>query len=147
VVTGFEPADILQAIYMLVMQVNRKSPEMEIQYRRAVTRSGNLIALFNMNEVFKRCDVHWRGIGMIPLSGLTFTRGYEKFDADKLMQFSIKQKQENKLCLCGEILRGKKIPPDCTLFARVCVPENPVGACMVSSEGTCSTFYKFRQNG
>jgi hydrogenase expression/formation protein HypD len=147
VITGFEPVDILQAIYMLVRQVNEKDAKMEIQYRRAVTESGNPIALETMKEVFETCDEHWRGLGLIPSSGLKLRKEFEKYDAGKLMQFPIKEKPENKFCICGDILRGMKTPADCTLFARLCVPENPVGACMVSAEGACSVFYKYRING
>ena len=147
VITGFEPVDILQAIYMLVKQVNRRTAEMEIQYRRAVTEAGNHIALQAMNEVFEPCDEHWRGLGLIPSSGLKLRKKFKKYDAGKLMQFSFKEKPENKLCICGEILKGMKTPTDCSLFARLCVPENPVGACMVSAEGACNAFYKYRING
>jgi hydrogenase expression/formation protein HypD len=147
VITGFEPADILQAIYMLVKQVNRRTAEIEIQYRRAVTMAGNNIALQIMNEVFEPCDEHWRGLGLIPSSGLKLRKKFEKYDAERLIQFTIKVKPENKLCICGDILRGMKIPSDCSLFAGPCVPENPVGACMVSAEGACNVFHKYRING
>jgi hydrogenase expression/formation protein HypD len=144
VITGFEPVDILQAIYMLVKQVNRRAAETEIQYRRAVTKSGNRIALQTMNEVFEPSDEHWRGLGLIPSSGLKLRKVFEKYDAEKLMQFSIKEKPENKLCICSEILRGVKTPSECSLFGRQCVPENPIGACMVSAEGACNVFFKYR---
>jgi hydrogenase expression/formation protein HypD len=147
VITGFEPVDILQAIYMLVKQVNRGTAEMEIQYSRAVTKSGNPIALRTMKEVFEPCDEYWRGLGVIPSSGLKLRSEFEKYDAEKLMCFSFKEKPENKLCICGEILRGMKTPSDCSLFAGSCVPENPVGACMVSAEGACHVFYKYRTYG
>lgn len=146
VITGFEPVDILQAIYMLVKQVNRRAPDTEIQYRRVVTKSGNQIALQTMNEVFRPSDEHWRGLGLIPSSGLKLRKEFSGYDAEKLMPCSVKEKPENDQCICGEILRGMKTPADCRLFAGPCVPENPVGACMVSAEGTCNTYYKYRQD-
>jgi len=146
VITGFEPVDMLQAIYMLVNQVNRSSPDIEIQYSRAVTKQGNIIAQKHMNDVFILSDDNWRGFGKIALSGLRLREEYEKFDAEKAIPVKIKEKKDNELCICGNILRGIRIPTDCTLFATTCIPENPIGACMVSDEGTCKTFYKYRIN-
>ena len=144
VVTGFEPVDMLQAIYMLVIQVNRNSPEMEIQYSRAVTKQGNTIAQKHMEDVFIHSDDNWRGFGKIASSGLKLRKEYEKFDAEKVIPVNVKVKKDNKLCICGDILRGLKVPTDCSLFVTTCTPENPVGACMVSDEGTCKTFFKYR---
>jgi len=146
VVTGFEPVDILQSIYMLVNQVNTKSPDNEIQYSRAVTKHGNVIAQKHMNDVFILSDTYWRGFGKIKSSGLRIRSEYERFDAEKAIPVDVKEKKDNELCICGNILRGQKIPTDCTLFATTCVPENPIGACMVSDEGTCKTYYKYRKN-
>jgi hydrogenase expression/formation protein HypD len=146
VITGFEPVDILQAIYMLIKQVNSKSPCTEIQYNRAVTINGNTIAQREMNEVFERCDETWRGFGIIPGSGLRLKQVYERFDIEKVIPISFKRHEDNVLCICGEILRGVKTPADCRLFAGVCIPENPIGACMVSGEGACNTYYKYRLN-
>ena len=146
VITGFEPVDILQSIYMLMNQVNKSSPETEIQYTRAVTKEGNIIAQRHMNDIFILRDDHWRGFGLIPSSGLKLRREYERFDAEIAFPVDIKTKRDNKLCICGDILRGLKTPADCSLFADTCIPENPVGACMVSLEGACNTFYKYRFN-
>ena len=146
VITGFEPVDILQAIYMLIKQVNSKSPCTEIQYNRAVTINGNALAQREMNDVFEFCDETWRGFGIIPGSGLRLKQVYERFDIGKVMPVSLKSQKENVLCICGEILRGIKTPADCRLFAEVCIPENPVGACMVSGEGACNTYFKYRLN-
>jgi hydrogenase expression/formation protein HypD len=146
VITGFEPVDILQAIYMLIKQVNSKLPRTEIQYTRVVTINGNTIAQREMNDVFEICDETWRGFGIIPGSGLRLKQVYERFDIGKVIPISLKGHEENVLCICGEILRGVKIPADCRLFAGVCIPENPIGACMVSGEGACNTYYKYRLN-
>ena len=146
VVSGFEPTDVLQSILMLVLQVNRKIHGVEIQYSRAVTRRGNLIAQKYLSQVFEPCDEVWRGFGVIQLSGLKLRKKYEKYDAEKIMPLNIKFCEENSLCICGDILRGLKTPEDCPLFANECFPENPSGACMVSNEGACNTWYKYRQN-
>jgi len=144
VVTGFEPTDILQSILMLVKQVNLDSPEVEIQYKRAVTAEGNVIAQSQLKEVFEPCDANWRGFGMIPSSGLVLRKAYERFNAERAMPVSSMPHEENKLCICGEILRGSKTPEECPLFKKLCSPENPIGACMVSNEGSCNSWYKYR---
>lgn len=146
VITGFEPVDILHSIYMLINQVNRKTPETEIQYSRAVTKDGNIIAQRLINEVFMPADEIWRGLGMIPSGGLKLRQEYANRDAEKMIPVSVPENEDNQLCLCGEILRGIKKPTDCLLFAGMCVPESPVGACMVSDEGACNTYYKYRSN-
>ena len=143
VITGFEPTDILQAILMLIRQVNSKTPDVEIQYTRAVTVSGNTIAQRNLSEIFEHCDAHWRGFGVIPSSGLKLRKEFENFDAEKSMPVVISYHEDNPSCICGDILRGLKTPAECSLFRIACVPENPVGACMVSNEGACNTFYKY----
>jgi len=109
--------------------------------------SGNSTALKTMKEVFEPCDVSWRGLGLIPSSGLKLRKEFESYDAEELIYFPLKEKPENKLCICGDILRGMKNPSDCSLFAGICSPDNPVGACMVSAEGACNVYYKFRRNG
>jgi hydrogenase expression/formation protein HypD len=145
VIAGFEPADILQAILMLIQQVNRNDPGVEIQYNRAVTHSGNIIAQKLLGQVFGPSDEQWRGFGVIPGSGLKLRKEYEKFDAEVMMPVNIRSDEEDTLCICGNIMRGLNTPEDCNLFAGVCVPENPVGACMVSNEGACNTWYRYRQ--
>ena len=144
VIAGFEPVDILQSILMLVRQVNRQSPEVEIQYNRAVTHAGNTIALRHMYRIFEPCDVQWRGFGVIAGSGLKLRKKYEQFNIEKMLTITIPANEENSSCICGDILRGLKTPEDCILFAGKCVPEDPTGACMVSNEGTCNTWYKYR---
>jgi hydrogenase expression/formation protein HypD len=147
VITGFEPADILQSILMLVNQVNNSIPKVEVQYNRAVTGKGNILAQQNMYQVFENCDEQWRGFGVIAASGLKLRKEYEIFDAERMMPLNIKSGEENALCICGDIMRGLKTPGDCPLFREICIPENPAGACMVSNEGTCNTWYKYRING
>ena len=129
---------------MLIRQVNRSSQAVEIQYHRAVSESGNAIALKSMSDVFTACDASWRGFGVIPASGLVLRKEYMKFDIEVMMPLNINCSADNILCICGDILRGLKTPPDCPLFSKKCVPENPSGACMVSSEGTCNTWYKYK---
>ncbi len=144
VVTGFEPSDILLSILMLIKLVNQRTPKVEIQYNRAVTHDGNSIAQRLLNEVFEPCDTSWRGLGLIPLSGLTLKRHFEQYNIENMMPVKIIDKEDNELCICGKILRGLRTPEDCTLFADVCYPERPIGACMVSNEGACNTWYKYR---
>jgi hydrogenase expression/formation protein HypD len=131
---------------MLVNQVNNNHPDTEIQYTRAVTESGNMIAQKVLQDFFEKSDEHWRGFGKIPLSGLKLREQFRKHDAEKMMSMSVNDHEENVLCICGEILRGLKTPDECQLFAGACVPDNPIGACMVSSEGACNTYYKYRLN-
>jgi len=144
VVAGFEPADMVQSILMLVKQITGNRPAVEIQYNRVVTEKGNPIARKIMNEVFELRDDRWRGLGMIPLSGLKLRKEYSGFDAEREFQLKPLPSREPKGCICGDILRGKKTPEQCPLFAKACTPVNPVGACMVSGEGTCSTYYRYR---
>jgi len=142
VICGFEPLDILQSIYMLVKQVEDGRIEVEIQYERAVKPEGNKIALDKINEVFKVVDSNWRGIGNIPLSGLGIKDKYEQFNARKF-EVEIEETKESRGCRCGEVLRGVITPPECPLFKKICTPEDPKGACMVSTEGTCAAYYKY----
>jgi hydrogenase expression/formation protein HypD len=146
VISGFEPADILMSVLMLVRQVNNSLPATEIQYSRAVTREGNKIAQRNLYEVFEKVDTNWRGLGIIPGSGLKLRIEFEKFDAEKMIPVSIGQQKDNPVCICGDILRGVKNPSECSLFNLACFPENPVGACMVSAEGACNSYYKYSIN-
>ncbi len=144
VITGFEPTDILHSILMLIKQVNNEVPKVEIQYNRAVTVNGNSIAKRYLAEVFEPCNANWRGFGVIPSSGLSLRKDFDRYDVEKILPVMIKQKEDNEYCLCGKILRGLKTPDDCTLFADICLPENPLGACMVSNEGACNIWYKYR---
>lgn len=143
VISGFEPFDILMSILMLIRQVNHKSFRVEIQYSRVVRSDGNTLARRYMEEVFRPCNSLWRGFGEIPGSGLSLNDEYERYNAETRMPVSVTLQPENGLCICGKILRGLALPPDCSLFADICTPDNPVGACMVSNEGSCNSWYKY----
>ncbi|GAN31572.1 MAG: hydrogenase formation protein HypD [Candidatus Brocadia sinica] len=153
VIAGFEPLDILQGIYMLLEQIVRKDASVRIQYSRVAREEGNPTALFLLDRVFEPCDDEWRGLGLIPKSGLKLRNRYAWFDALTVFRisdfgFRINSEIRNPKsafngCICGDILRGIKIPSECKLFKKVCNPEHPVGACMVSNEGTCAAWYKY----
>ena len=143
VISGFEPLDILLCIDKLVEQIESGQPRVEIAYRRGVKPQGNKKALELMKEVFQIDGANWRGIGIIAQSGLRIAQRYKHFDADNLFQLNLKPTREPEGCRCGDILRGIATPPECKLFARVCIPEKPVGPCMVSSEGACAAYYKY----
>ncbi len=143
VVTGFEPADVLQGVEMLARQVVAGVSRVEIQYSRVVKWEGNARAKAVMAQVFTPCDAEWRGIGLIPGSGLRIADRYARFDAEQVIPVAVEMLQEHQGCRCGDILKGKLSPFACPLFATVCSPESPVGACMVSSEGTCAAAYKY----
>lgn len=143
VVTGFEPADVMQGIEMLLAQLMRGESRVEIQYSRAVSWEGNKKAQGILHQLFEPTDAIWRGLGILPGSGLSIRRKYSDFDAENILTLDIPEPLENPACLCGEILKGKLPPFDCPLFSTVCTPESPVGACMVSSEGTCAAAYKY----
>jgi hydrogenase expression/formation protein HypD len=143
VVTGFEPADVLQGIEMLLAQVLQGESRVEIQYRRAVTWEGNPKAQAILERVFIPCDASWRGLGMLPGSGLCIRPELSAFDAVNVLNLPEVIGVENATCRCGDVLKGKLAPFDCPLFGGVCTPEDPVGACMVSSEGTCAAAYKY----
>jgi hydrogenase expression/formation protein HypD len=144
VVSGFEPADLMQTVLMLVQQAEEDKPRVEIQYRRVVTPEGNPVARQLLEEIFTYRDDNWRGLGTIPASGLNIRGKYARYDAEVSFPVDIPKAREPKGCICGKILRGTKTPAQCELFATTCTPANPVGACMVSSEGTCATYYKYR---
>ena len=144
VITGFEPLDVLQAILMLIRQVKTGRAEVENEYSRAVTADGNVKAQKLMQEVFElRDSFEWRGLGAIPYSALRLKDEFAAFDAEKLFELKPSNAKENPACQCPAILRGAKAPPDCKLFGTVCTPENPMGACMVSSEGGCAAWYSY----
>lgn len=144
VVSGFEPADILLSVLMLINQVNRHQPSTEIQYHRVVTGRGNPIAQLIMNDVFEPCNSDWRGLGLIEGSGLKPRKKYERHDAESVLPVEVKKSPDDESCICGDILRGLREPVDCALFGKSCNPSEPAGACMVSDEGTCHTWYKYR---
>jgi len=145
VISGFEPVDILQSIYMLVKQFEENRFCVEIQYKRAVKPEGNIKAKEIMNEVLTLKDDWWRGLGTIKNSGLGINEKYSRFDAEKIFNVNVEETKEVEGCICGEILKGLKTPKQCKLFATVCTTTNPVGACMVSHEGACNAYYRFNR--
>jgi len=149
VVAGFEPLDILQSVDMLVRQIEGGKPAVEIAYRRGVRPDGNERALSVMREVFEPASANWRGIGAVLHSGLRMRPEFADFDAERVFDIRVSESKEpTKGCICGDILRGVKIPQECGLFATTCTPEKPVGPCMVSSEGSCAAHYLYgERNG
>ncbi len=144
VVAGFEPLDVIQAILMLVRQVNEGRSEVENEFMRAVTIEGNLTAQTLVSEVFElRTTFEWRGLGEVPYSALRIRPAYARYDAERKFGLAYRPVADNKACECGAILRGVKGPTDCKLFGTVCTPENPMGSCMVSSEGACAAHYSY----
>lgn len=144
VVAGFEPLDILQATAMILRQRREGRCEVENQYRRAVTEEGNPRARNAVETVFEPCDLEWRGLGVIPGSGLRIRPAFAAFDAEKRFAPQVPPAvPDPKACECGAILRGVKAPTDCKVFGTACTPERPIGACMVSSEGACAAYYNF----
>ena len=144
VIAGFEPLDVMQAILMLVRQVNEGRCEVENEFIRAVTREGNQAAQAIVSEVFElRERFEWRGLGEVPYSALKIRARYARFDAERRFELDYTGVPDHKQCACGAILRGVKKPTDCKLFGTVCTPENPVGSCMVSSEGACAAHYSY----
>ncbi|MBS97218.1 MAG: hydrogenase formation protein HypD [Oceanospirillaceae bacterium] len=144
VIAGFEPLDVLQAILMLIRQLNEGRCEVENEFTRAVTRQGNLKAQAMVDRVFeRRASFEWRGLGAIPESALQIRSEYAQFDAEKRFELEQLEGRENKACECPAILRGVKNPRDCKLFANPCTPDNPLGSCMVSSEGACAAYYSY----
>ncbi len=146
VVSGFEPVDILQSVYMLVRQYEQNDFKVEIQYKRVVTPEGNIKAREAVSEVFESRDDWWRGLGTLPMSGLAVKEKYAEFDAERMLPVEIEETKEDKGCICGEILKGLKKPSDCKLFGKGCTSANPVGACMVSHEGACNAYFRFGLN-
>lgn len=143
VVAGFEPIDIMQSILMLIKQAH---PGVEIQYRRIAQAGGNPKARACIYKVFERCDSIWRGVGRVADSGLKIKKAYREFDAEAKFRPKVAPPKENRMCRCGDVLKGLTAPTGCRLFAKACTPEHPVGACMVSSEGACAAYYKYRGN-
>ncbi|MCK9200070.1 MAG: hydrogenase formation protein HypD [Gallionella sp.] len=144
VIAGFEPLDVMQAILMLVRQVNEDRAEVENEFTRAVTRDGNLKAQNLVAEVFElRREFEWRGLGLVPYSALKIRREFAEFDAELRFPLGYRAVPDNKACECGAILRGVKRPWDCKVFGTVCTPESPMGSCMVSSEGACAAHYTY----
>ncbi len=145
VVTGFEPVDILQGIHSCVNQLENHEARVENEYRRAVKPNGNLKAIGIIQEVFRVVDRQWRGIGVIPQSGLSLNKSYASFDAEKKFDLMDMEAREPEECKSGLVLQGRLKPSDCAQFGKKCTPEHPLGATMVSSEGACAAYYKYRK--
>ena len=146
VVAGFEPVDVMEAILMLVRQFNEGRCELEIEYKRSVTRDGNTKAQALIESYFEKADLFkWRGLGNVPESGYRLREEYAYLDAEKVYAEILPKEEieDHKLCICGDILRGMANPPECTIFAKACKPSSPLGSCMVSSEGACAAYYKY----
>jgi hydrogenase expression/formation protein HypD len=145
VVTGFEPLDILQGILMAVLQLESGRAEVENQYARAVRREGNQPAQELIHKVFKVVPRKWRGVGEIPQSGLGLREEYQAFDAERKFDLANRAVEEPAECLSGLVLQGLKKPNECPAFGTRCTPEHPLGATMVSSEGACAAYYRYRR--
>jgi hydrogenase expression/formation protein HypD len=145
VISGFEPVDILQSILMLIKQFEADEAKVEIQYKRVVKPDGNLKAQQLLKDVFELRNDWWRGLGMIPNSGMKIREKYAMHDAEPMIPVDVPEPEAPAGCICGEILKGVKNPKECRLFGTVCNPSNPIGACMVSSEGACQAFYKYNR--
>ena len=143
VITGFEPVDVLQGIAMIMRQLHEGRAEIEIAYARGVMAEGNPTAMAAIDEVFETCPAIWRGLGEIPDSGYRIRPEFAEFDAVLRFDPEIEPTQDPKGCRCGDVLRGIMAPNECPLFRKVCSPENPVGPCMVSSEGSCAAYYRY----
>lgn len=143
VITGFEAADILKGIKMLMRQIRSGKPAVEIEYKRAVDRKGNVTARKILNRVFEPSDAQWRGLGIIKDSGLCLRKRFRNFDGEKKFKVNIPKTKSVKGCICGDIMQGAKTPADCKIFGKSCTPERPIGPCMVSSEGSCAARYKY----
>ncbi|MCJ7509125.1 MAG: hydrogenase formation protein HypD [candidate division Zixibacteria bacterium] len=147
VIAGFEPLDLFQSLYILLNRIKNRDAKIDNQYFRAVKEDGNPTALNLIDTIFEKEDSFWRGIGIMPESGLRIKDEYEEFDAFKKIDVKVEKSQEPKGCLCGLVIQGKKTPLDCTLFAKKCTPASPIGPCMVSSEGSCQAYFRYEQKG
>jgi len=144
VITGFESIDILQSLVTLVKMIASKDPKIVNGYKRIVKAEGNLTAIKYLEETFTRSSSRWRGIGVVPDSGYIFNDKYESFDALKHFNIGREEYDGSPGCRCGEIMKGRITPLECPLYKKTCTPENPIGSCMVSSEGTCAAYYKYK---
>jgi hydrogenase expression/formation protein HypD len=142
VVSGFEPADLIESVFMLCKQMKDSRADVENQYRRVVKEEGNSTAQAIIDEMFEPCEMAWRGFGKIPESGLRLRPEFSLWNSDNVVLIT-EPLQEDKGCLCEDVLCGKILPPECPLFGEICTPETPLGACMVSSEGACAAVYHY----
>ncbi len=147
VITGFEPVDVLQGVWMLLEQLKDGRAEVEIAYHRGVMPEGNPTAKALVEQVFEPIDADWRGIGVIPGTGLGIRAEFADYDATTRFEYTVPEPKEIKGCQCGDVLRGIVLPFQCKLFAKGCTPEHPIGPCMVSSEGSCAAYYRFTDYG
>jgi hydrogenase expression/formation protein HypD len=146
VIAGFEPLDVMASIVMLIRQLNEGRAEVENQFKRGVSREGNAKAKAMVADTLElRPEFAWRGLGTVPYSGLRIKDKYAKFDAEKRFELVEKDVRENKACQCPSVIRGVKKPTDCEIFGTVCTPRNPIGSCMVSDEGACAAYYRYRR--
>ncbi|MBI5419359.1 MAG: hydrogenase formation protein HypD, partial [Deltaproteobacteria bacterium] len=143
VVAGFEPLDILLGIHMLLEQKKRGEAVVENEYARVATPEGNRKALEVIDRVFRKSDIAWRGIGVIPGTGLAIADPYAAFDAERKFGVEVPSTEEKTACRCGDVLKGKITPVQCPLFGKACTPDEPDGPCMVSSEGSCAAYFKY----
>ncbi|MDQ7082704.1 MAG: hydrogenase formation protein HypD [Aquificota bacterium] len=145
VISGFEPLDVLQSVLLIARQMLKGEARVENQYTRFVTRDGNKKAQRLVADVFElRKEFEWRGLGKIPYSALRINSRYKEFDAEIRFHVKLPEPREHPACICGKVIRGVAKPTDCKLFGTVCTPSNPLGSCMVSSEGACAAYYKYR---
>ncbi|MBQ8609280.1 MAG: hydrogenase formation protein HypD [Campylobacter sp.] len=146
-VSGFEPLDLMDSILNLVNQHENGTHKVYNEYARVVSNQGNLKAKELINKYLEPCDFEWRGLGVIPMSGMKLRDEFNMFDARKHFNVEVGESKESKACICGEILRGKAKPYDCKVFGKACNPQNPIGSCMVSGEGACAAYYKYTKRG
>lgn len=148
VITGFEPIDVLLGVHMILKQLEEGRADIEVAYARGVDPQGNVTAQQMVDRVFEPIDAEWRGIGVIPGTGLGIREEFAQFDACKRFgKIDVPETREIKGCQCGEVLRGITLPFQCKLFGRACTPEHAIGPCMVSSEGSCAAYYRFTDYG
>jgi len=143
VIAGFEPVDIISSIVLLLNLIREKRVEIVNNYKRVVRDDGNPKSRALIDSVFEETDAEWRGIGEIAQSGLTLKKEYKNFDIRKKLEIKVPESKGNSGCRCGDVLRGWIDPPECGLFGKTCTPDTPIGPCMVSSEGSCSAWYKY----
>ncbi|NUP09816.1 MAG: hydrogenase formation protein HypD [Polyangiaceae bacterium] len=142
-IAGFEPVDLLEGVLAAVRQLEQKQAKVEITYDNAVRREGNALAKKTLEDVFEVCDRKWRGVGLLPKSGLRLRPEYHRFDAERRFEVGASRAAESPLCMSGHVLRGIKKPTDCPAFGKQCTPDMPLGATMVSSEGACAAYFRF----
>ncbi|MDR3037635.1 MAG: hydrogenase formation protein HypD [Coriobacteriales bacterium] len=144
VITGFDPVDVLQGIAGLLQQLAAGTAGIQIAYARAVMTQGNPTARAAIDRVFAVCDATWRGLGLIPSSGYTIRDAFASYDATRRFTLAVEKTVEPKGCRCGDVLRGVLSPNRCPLFGKACTPQNPIGPCMVSSEGSCAAYFRYQ---